>query len=194
MSLSPQQFPEIRREDLSTPDARRSRGVSSEEFQRLAAKGERQYTKRANGGVEPRGLDEHFEHVVEHAHKAVQEPWGGATYNARTGRPLASDADAYALTARTPGMRSVEVPVGSHRDHFNEAMKKAREEYDPVLKMKGAHLGVFHDADKGTVDIDPVMVVKKKKDVESIGAYTHATGGAYHFKSGNGYWPPHVSN
>jgi len=29
--------------------------------------------------------------------------------------------------------------------------------------------------------------------VEQVGSYTRAIGGAYHFKSGNGFWPPHVA-
>jgi hypothetical protein len=38
-----------------------------------------------------------------------------------------------------------------------------------------------------------VLVVDTAAEVEQIGAYTRAVGGAYHFRSGDGYWPPHVA-
>jgi hypothetical protein len=39
-----------------------------------------------------------------------------------------------------------------------------------------------------------VLVVNNLDDVESVGAYTHAIGGAYHFQSGDGFWPPHIAD
>ena len=42
------------------------------------------------------------------------------------------------------------------------------------------------------IDIDPVAIVDSVDQVERVGAYTRAIGGAYRFSDGNGYWPPHV--
>jgi hypothetical protein len=44
----------------------------------------------------------------------------------------------------------------------------------------------------GRIDIDPVTVLDTLQEVETIGAWTHAIGGAYGFASGDGFWPPHV--
>jgi hypothetical protein len=52
---------------------------------------------------------------------------------------------------------------------------------------------VFHDDENHRIDIDPVLVVTNRADVDTIGAATHAIGGAYNFSDGNGYWPPHVA-
>jgi GNAT superfamily N-acetyltransferase len=186
------EYPPIYRHQLSTPDARRSREVSPEEFQETARRGHEQYERLRQGGSPPHGLDRNWDHVVRHAYQATREPWGGATYNAHTGEPVESDADAYALTVRHPGMPRVEVPPDASEEEFSVAMHHARNAYHDALHYRGAHLGVFHDVEKGSVDIDPVTIVHSLKDAEELGAYTHATGGAYHFKSGEGFWPPHV--
>jgi hypothetical protein len=55
-------------------------------------------------------------------------------------------------------------------------------------------LGAFRDYDNNRIDIDPVAVVKTTAEVESIGAFTHAVGGAYDFSAGDGYFLPHVSS
>jgi hypothetical protein len=191
---APAAYAPIHASDLSTPDARRSRPVSHDEFQEIAARGEKKYSRLAQASkpVEGSRFDQNFAAISERAHQATREPWGGMTVDAHSGRTLPQGADKYALTVRPPGHPGITVPAGADAATFHGAMHQARAEYGDVLARKGHHLGVFHDADKGTVDIDPVVVVKKQQDAEDIGAYTHATGGAYHFKSGDGYWPPHV--
>lgn len=190
------QFAPIRKSDLSTTDARRSPEVSHEEFQARAARGQRLYSgmSSASKPVEGTPFDQHFDRITERARKASAEPWGGVTINAHSGRSVPQGADKFALTVRPPGHPGISVPANADPDTFRQAMHTARHAYGDVLARKGHHLGVFHDADKGTIDIDPVAIVKKQRDAEDIGAYTHATGGAYHFKSGDGYWPPHVKD
>ena len=75
---------------------------------------------------------------------------------------------------------------------FDEAMNIALAKYGKQLAKGGSYLGVFHDDDLNRIDIDPVTVLDSLREVETIGAYTHAIGGAYHFASGDGFWPPHV--
>lgn len=187
-------YPVIRRSHLSTPDGRRSRAVSNDEFQSLAAKGQSQVEQMTKESSPPEGLDRNWNLVVDHAHKASQEEWGGTTIDSHYGAPRAQGSDEYAITVRDPDHPGISVKPGASREHFADAMGRAREEYGHILSRPGHNLGVFHDADKGTVDIDPVLTVKNRADVESIGAYTRAVGGAYHFKSGDGYWPPHVKD
>jgi hypothetical protein len=166
--------------------------VDSAEFQQIAHRGAGKVVARQIASQEPKGLVKNWDKVVDHAYDSTREEWGGTTVHARTGKPLGTKGNQYALTVRDPGMESVTVSPDAPKEKFAGAMDHARSQYADILTRKDHHLGVFHDADKGTIDIDPVLVVKNRKDVEDIGAYTGATGGAYHFKSGNGYWPPHV--
>lgn len=193
-SLSPRQFPEIRREDLSNPDTPRSRAVSRREYQQIADRGRQMFEGMLTEGAEPKGLDRKWPDIVEEAHRAVQEPYGGLTVGARSGRVRSPNTRGYAITSRPPGAPEVSVPVGAPKEVLESAMRQARQEYDRPLRMQGAHLGVFHDADKGTIDVDPIVIVHNRRQVEELGAFTRATGGAYHFRSGQGFWPPHVED
>jgi hypothetical protein len=182
----------IRAQDLSTPDARRSREVTPDEFHQIASRGAQKYEAMKAASQEPKGLDRNWDSVVATAHEASREPWGGVTVNPRSGKPISTSGNKYAITAREPGMDTVSVEPSAPPEEFRGAMGEARQRYGEILSRKNHHLGVFHDADKGAIDIDPVVIVNNRKDVEEIGAHTRAVGGAYHFKSGNGFWPPHV--
>lgn len=184
----------IHKSDLSTADARRSREVSPQEFERIRAKGAVQYAHLQRRSAPTTGLDKNWDSINEDAFAQVSKDWGGATYDAHTGEKLPDKLDAYALTVRPPGMDAVSIPEGSNKADFRKAMRQAKQRYQKILERANHHLGVFHDNDKGTIDIDPVVTVPTIDKVESIGAYTRATGGAYHFKSGNGFWPPHVAD
>lgn len=183
----------IHKSDLSTPDARRSREVSPDEFKRIAAKGAAQYARLGKNKTPTSGLDKHFTSIIADAHKEVSKSWGGATYDAHTGAKLPADADTYAITARPPGVESTHIPEGSSKREMAKAMRAARAKYGDILAKENHHLGVFHNDDTHSIEIDPVVTVPKEQ-VETIGAFTHAVGGAYHFKSGDGFWPPHVAD
>jgi hypothetical protein len=142
---------------------------------------------------EPTGLDNNWDSLVKHAYNATRQPWGGATINAHTGVPLTGTEDAYALTARDPGKSSISIHPNASPEEFGQAMSQARQQFAPELSRPGHHLGVFRDEDKGTIDFDPSYVTNDPKHIETVGAYTHAVGGAYHFKSGDGFWPPHIA-
>ena len=187
-------FPTIHLGDLSTPDARRSPEVSAEQFQKHAQRGAAKVARLKGAATEPKALTDSksWDNIVSMAYKASREPWGGETIDAHTGKTVAADANAYALTVRDPGMSTVSVKPGASEAEFRKAMEEARSKYKDILSRPGSHLGVFHDQDVNRIDIDPVMVTPNLSDVHDIGAFTHAVGGAYHFKSGDGYWPPHV--
>jgi hypothetical protein len=169
-----------------------SRPVSPEEFEQLAAEGQQRLHELASTPQPTTGLDANWDAIKNDAYQRVQEPWGGGTWHAPSGQPIESNADLYALSARTPDVPAISVPIGSSPKMFHRAMDMARYHYGPLLERQGHHLGVFHDADEGRIDIDPTLVVDNPHDVETIGAHTHAVGGAYHFRTGDGYFPPHV--
>lgn len=185
-----------------------SRPVGISEYQHLAAEG-RHYVQGTKRKTSTAGLDRDWGHIKKRAFKEAQRPWGGATINSYSGEFVGSGqdygeteakakgrgyaGDRYALTAKHPGQQTVEVPEHINQEQFGAAMDKARRAF-PQLQQRGHHLGVFHDNEKHTIDIDPVIVVRTKHDVETVGAYTHATGGAYHFNTGQGHYPPHVKS
>jgi hypothetical protein len=182
----------LTRDQLSDPDTPRTRAVSTAEFNRLAAAGEKRLATFSAHASPPVGLDRHWNAVKEEAWTGVQKEWGGVTIDAHTGKNVTGEPNRYALTVRPPGVHSVTVPVGADRATFDTAMEDARRRFDPMLRNENYHLGVFRDDAISRIDIDPVLVLDKHADVESIGAYTHAEGGAYNFADGLGYWPPHV--
>jgi len=169
-----------------------SRAVSAAEFQRIAQEGGRRLASLQQHSSDTTGLDKNWEKIKADSFDAAQESWGGATIDAHTGEAIASDAPKYAMTVKGHGVNTVEVPEDASREQFNAAMDEAKSRFSETLRNQQHCLGIFHDDDKGTIDIDPVLVVDSLDDVESIGSYTHNIGGAYCFADGNGYWPPHV--
>jgi hypothetical protein len=202
-NLSRAQFPEIKPEEARG----NSRPVTSSEFQELAHKGSK-YLAATEGKKSTAGMDANWNTIKDRAYDVTREAWGGATINSHTGTFIGDTAndvakktaqaegkgfgtDRYGITVRKPDQHGISVTPGASRETFHAAMDHARASY-PQIANRGGHLGVFHDADTGTIDIDPVQVVRTPQEVEQVGAATHAIGGAYHFASGNGYFPPHV--
>lgn len=180
---------------LITSDEARgnSRPVTETEFRALAEIGRTKLAQRAAFYVPPTGLWYRWQSIKDHAYQATREPWGGATYSAHTGRPVDTTADLYAITIKPPAVPSVSIHPSAGVVTFSDAMDLARTRFARQLEIVGGHLGVFHDEDLDMIDIDPVLIVPTLTDVETIGAFTHAIGGAYHFASGDGFWPPHVA-
>lgn len=169
-----------------------SRSVSHDEFQRLARTGQRQLDdfKRLKSPIT--GLDENWDKIKSESYEEVKKPGGGATIDSHTGQALLQGANKYAITVKS-GHETVSVPEHATQQEFNAAMGIARERFRPILERQSHHLGVFHDDENHRIDIDPVLVVTDRKDVDTIGAASHSIGGAYNFSDGNGYWPPHVA-
>jgi hypothetical protein len=180
-------------EPIHASEARgNSREVTNAEYQHLAGEGHAYLKDLEARPTGTRGLERHWEDIKDQGYKSVQEPWGGTTVKASSGKAVHSRANSYALTARQPGQPQITVRPGASREEFGVAMDQARQAY-PQLAHRGHHLGVFRDDDEGgRIDIDPVVIVNSRHKVEQVGAYTRAVGGAYHFRSGNGYFPPHV--
>jgi hypothetical protein len=137
-----------------------------------------------------------WDRIVADTHEEVQKSWGGATIDAHTGQALPQGEDAYALRARTyADATTVTISEEAAEDpkQWEAAMDEARKRFKVYLQRKNHYLGVFHDDDLKRVDIDPVVVVKDPKLAEAIGIETRAVGGAYHFKTGDGLFPPHLA-
>lgn len=182
----------ITRADLSNPATPRSREVTPTAFQQIAAKGRVLLGGLRERSSPPTGLHEHWTAIVASAWESVQSPWGGLTVDAHTGTALIGNEDKYALSVKPANVSTVSIPIGSTRAEFDQAMATARTQFAGELANQQHYLGVFRDEDNNRIDIDPVLVVDSIAAAESVGAYTHAVGGAYHFADGNGYWPPHI--
>lgn len=170
-----------------------SRPVSYAEFQRLASIGQRQLDAMAANASPTTGLDKNWTQLKAKAYAQILKPWGGATIDSHTGQPLPQGANKYAITVKPQGLSTVSIHEGASAAEFSKAMDLARQRFGSVLEREGHHLGVFHDDENHRIDFDPVIVVTKRSDVDTIGAATHAIGGAYNFSDGNGYWAPHVA-
>jgi len=170
-----------------------SRPVSRAEFQELARKGNQWIDKAKRDATPINALDQHWDEIKSRGWAEVSKSWGGATIDSHTAEFLPDGADKYALTVRPRHMVPVHLPETISRADFERAMDQAKEMFRPVLERQSFYLGLFHDDDLHQIDIDPVAVVDSPDLVEQVGAYTHAIGGAYHFATGNGYWPPHVA-
>jgi hypothetical protein len=129
--------------------------------------------------------------VKDAAFSASREDWGGATIHPATGKAVTPESG-YAVAVRDHGQEQISVPHDAPRGEFDQAMQHAITQYAPQLGREGGHLGVFHDNANKRVDIDPVHIVPKAHQARNIGAYTHATGGAYNFATGDAEWTPHV--
>jgi hypothetical protein len=171
-----------------------SRPVSHDEFQELARRGNSWIDQAKNHRQPLTGLDgPRWQAVKARAYAEARKSWGGETIDTDTGEPLPQGADLYALSVKPRGMVTVSIPEHADEAEFGAAMDRARELFRPALERRGFYLGVFHDDDLGRIDIDPVAIVDSLELVEQVGSYTRAVGGAYHFKSGDGFWPPHVA-
>lgn len=192
---------------LNLPTARgSSAAVSHEDFQASASRGANLLGKYRSQKHETPGMEgAGWEGVKNHAFEATREPWGGATYNARTGSPVNfHEPDKFAVTVREPHEEPISVEPHAGHERFSAAMDQARTQYGDRLASSHHYLGVFHDADSGRVDIDPVVVTGDSRgkhnmqrgltDAKDISSATHAVGGAYHFNSGDGFWPDHVKS
>ena len=168
-----------------------SRPVSHEEFQRLANIGQKQLDEFARNSTSTFMLDKHWDELKAQAYDEVQQSWGGMTINSHSAKPLEQGSNLYAITVKG-GLDTVSVSEKASRSEFDAAMDEAKTRFTDILKRQTHFLGVFHDDDNGRIDIDPVLVVPKSSQVETIGAASHAIGGAYNFRDGLGYWPPHV--
>ena len=169
-----------------------SRSVSQDEFNKLADEGQQRLSE-LNASSPTTGLDKNFGSIKSDAYEQVQKSWGGATYDAHTGEAVTGDEAKYAMTVNPPGTTGISIPDTASQDEFNSAMDQAKSSFGSELSKSQRCLGVFHNDDAGTIEIDPSLVVDNLHDVDTIGAYTHAAGGAYNFADGNGYFPPHVA-
>lgn len=169
-----------------------SRPVSHEEFQRLARKGQQQLDQFAKNSSPTTGLDRNWSAIKDEAWIEAQKSWGGTTIDAHTGEHLPQGADKYAITVKG-GLDSVSVPETASFSEFKSAMDTAKQRFRGILERESHYLGVFHDDENHRIDIDPVLIVNTRAEVDTIGAASHSIGGAYNFKDGNGYWPPHVA-
>jgi hypothetical protein len=166
-----------------------SRPVTAAEFQRLALEGRDRLLVIRSALWSTHGLDACWDEIKRALYATVQKPWGGATVDPRTGIELPQGPDLYAVSVT---LDTISVGARATWAEFDAVMDIARSKYGFELGRSGIYLGIFHDDDHARIDIDPVTVVATAEDAERIGAYMHAIGGAYHFATGNGHFPPHV--
>jgi hypothetical protein len=166
--------------------------ASAKHYKNMAKKGRAKLGKMAAGGQEPKAIESDYNSIKDRAYAATRGEWGGQTIHPVTGQPI-NPASGLAVTVRDPGQQQISVHMNASRTHFDNAMEQAKQAYLPQLGKAHHALGVFRDDTTQRIDFDPVAIADRPVDARAIGAYTHAAGGAYDFKTGNGVWVPHVS-
>jgi hypothetical protein len=188
--------------DLSSAHA--SREVSPSDFQQIAQRGHERLERMGAEIHDIHPLTNNLTAASQAAYKATREPWGGQTINPRSGQAVDFHyPDKFAMAARDPGQEPITMRSSVNYQQFREHMGEAAQKFSGNLQRGQHYLGVFHDSDKHTVEIDPSVVVGDPRNhhrqevgqqhAEEIMAARHSLGGAYHFASGNGLFPPHVS-
>jgi hypothetical protein len=121
------------------------------------------------------------------AYRRANEPWGGATIR-HDGFMVADKADAYAVAVGPT--TSVFEDASYHT--FAAAFDAVVAGIDNSAPKRGNanYIGVFHDDAKHTIDFNLVAVVDSTDEVDALyAAGNPIPGGAYHFATGDGYWP-----
>lgn len=115
------------------------------------------------------------------AYKRVQASWGGATVCASNSAFLPSDAVGYVFAVGG----TIEIPENADYFVFRGAVYALERAYPNAV-----YYGFFHDNAKRTIDLNPVMYVKTRAEVDAAYASGVAMpGGAYELATGDGYWP-----
>ena len=184
-------YPELRMSDMKA-GATNSPLMTRQEFQASAARGEDIVNSAiANGSPH---ADMMTPANVQAVVDASKQEWGGVTIDAHGGGIVAAHGDdPLSVSMRDAGQGSVTIPITSDPAALTTAMQQAQSQFADQLSAQGAALGMFRDEKAGTVQFDPVLVVQGVSTARDVGAYTGATGGAYRFSDGNGYWPGHVA-
>ena len=116
------------------------------------------------------------------AFKRCQASWGGATFDSLSHQFVADNADLYVFATS----ETIELPEDVEFDKFNAAI-------DDLLSLRTngiGDIGFFHDDAKGTIDLNLVAIVDSREDVDWMYELGYPMpGGAYHFATGDGYWP-----
>jgi 2'-5' RNA ligase len=172
-----------------------SKKVTTQEFDDLADKGKQKYDSLLADKRQTTAFDDadKWATIRSGAYDAAQKKWGGQTLDPATGRAI-ERSKGFSLEVRAPGEKQLSVSEDADEDTFNAMMDRAKEEYADKLQGSEVYLGVFRDDDNHRIDFDPVTIVGTEEEVDALGAYTHAVGGAYNFSTGNGHFPPHVAS
>lgn len=115
------------------------------------------------------------------AFKRSQNSWGGATIRVSDSQFVASEAIGYVFAIGP----TIEIPESADWQEFSEAFAKLEANYPDA-----DYFGIFHDNAKRTVDLNPVMFVETRAEVDAAyNAGVDMPGGAYELHTGDGYWP-----
>jgi hypothetical protein len=118
--------------------------------------------------------------IKQIAYRRAQKMWGGATISA-DGFMVPDGADAYAVAISPTVSISEDAGLVAFIAAFDSVMADMRDV---------DYIGVFHDESTGTIEFNRVVVVDTRAEVDALyAAGNPITGGAYHFATGDGYWP-----
>ncbi len=122
-----------------------------------------------------------YEYAKAVAFYETKKSWGGATIGMLTFDIVPDGIDAYACADG----ETITIPEGPDYLAFSNAFNQAYHDFCGMTTF----LGVFHDDEKHTIEFDAVEIVGTTDEVDALNRTRPVIGGAYNFKTGNGYWP-----
>jgi hypothetical protein len=122
------------------------------------------------------------------AYREVSRSWGGLTVSLDTLESVPDGTDAYAVSIRPAEVPAVTLPETASFAEFTHGFTVALLRFG-ALAESVPYLGIWHDDEHHVIELDPVAVVATRAEVDALGAIYPVVGGAYHFATGNGYYP-----
>ena len=92
-----------------------SRPVSEAEFQQLAAEGRDRLHDIQHQPWTTEGIRKNWDAIKARTYAEVQNSWGGATIDPRSGRDLPQGADKYAMSVKPTGLDTTSIPEHASR-------------------------------------------------------------------------------
>ena len=114
-------------------------------------------------------------------YERTRQPWGGATVRQSDGWLVPDGTDAYAVAVTD----TVSIPDTASYEQFVSAYDQSRAQF-----ADAPYIGIFHDDMLNVIEFNGVTICPDTPCVDDL--HKHGVpmpGGAYHFASGNGYWP-----
>lgn len=134
--------------------------------------------------------------VVSEMYQAVQDEWGGATYDPRSGRFIEKVDGVEGPYASGIGeTRSLTFDEAADPTTFKQALDEFVAANADNLNEPNRAVGVFRDESKGTVDLDVSHIDYTHADaVATQQARGAGAGGAFDFSTGRGVWGDELRN
>ncbi len=123
---------------------------------------------------------------------SIKKEWGGTSFNLRNNKP--HDGKKGFAGGVIPNEQTIRIPIADALvpRKLASALTQARTKFKDYLGRPDHYLGVFRDDKKGTVTIEPTIILKTKSQAEALATHLKSDGGVYDYSTGDGVFPVRV--